>query len=128
MLYQAGASPVGQSFAARNAEGTFILYPTIEGARKGIAATRAVAEANGRRAEDLKFIQGFSFVVGSTEEEAWRKSDEIDKGVSYDGLAAHISRDTGIDLGMLDKDMPIEEANIEGRHWRLAMDRARLPT
>ena len=51
VLYQAGASPVGQSFAARNAEGTFVLYPTIEGARKGIASTRAVAVANGRRSE-----------------------------------------------------------------------------
>ncbi|QOZ09973.1 LLM class flavin-dependent oxidoreductase [Bradyrhizobium sp. CCBAU 51765] len=127
VLYQAGASPVGQSFAARNAEGTFVLYPTIEGARKGIAATRAVAEANGRRPEDLKFIQGFSFVVGGTEEEAWRKSDEIDKGVSYDGLAAHISRDMGIDLGLLDRDMPIDQANVEGLRGFISMFEASNP-
>jgi FMN-dependent oxidoreductase (nitrilotriacetate monooxygenase family) len=127
VLYQAGSSPVGQSFAARNAEGTFILYPTIEGARKGIASTRAMAEVHGRNPDDLKFIQGFSFVVGSTEEEAWRKSEEIDRGVSYDGLAAHISRDLSIDLGMMDKEMPIEEAQVDGLRGFVSMFEASNP-
>jgi alkanesulfonate monooxygenase SsuD/methylene tetrahydromethanopterin reductase-like flavin-dependent oxidoreductase (luciferase family) len=58
----------------------------------------------GRDPSDLLFIQGLSFVVGSTEEEAQRKSREIDEYVSLDGLAAHISRDMGIDFGQLDPD------------------------
>jgi len=114
VLYQAGSSAVGRNFAARHAEGTFILYPNREGARKGIAETRALAVAAGRKASDLKFIQGFSFVVGSTEEEAWRKSKEIDKWVSYDGLAAHISRDISVDLGKLAPETPIVESDIQG--------------
>lgn len=114
VLYQAGSSKTGREFAARNAEGTFILYPGIEGARKGIAEQRALAATYGRRPEDIKFIQGFSFVVGSTEEEAWRKSREIDEWVSYDGLAAHISRDMGLDLGLYDPDMPLEQAQASG--------------
>ncbi|MFP5476573.1 MAG: NtaA/DmoA family FMN-dependent monooxygenase [Gammaproteobacteria bacterium] len=114
VLYQAGSSKVGREFAARHAEGTFVLYPTLEGARKGIAEQRELAVAAGRRAGDIKFIQGFSFVVGSTMEEAWRKSEEIDRWVSYDGLAAHISRDMGIDLGGLDPDMTLDQANMSG--------------
>lgn len=127
VLYQAGSSPVGAAFAAKNAEGTFILYPTIEGARQGIAKTRALAVAAGRRGGDLKFIQGFSFVVGSTEEEAWRKSEEIDQGVSYDGLAAHISRDLSIDLGMMDPEMFVEEAQVEGLRGFVSLFEASNP-
>ena len=114
VLYQAGSSKTGRSFAARHAEGTFILSPNVEGARGAIAETRSYAAAAGRDPSDLLFIQGLSFVVGSTEEEAWRKSREIDAYVSFDGLAAHISRDMGIDLGRLDPDRPIDEYSIEG--------------
>ncbi|WP_250481735.1 NtaA/DmoA family FMN-dependent monooxygenase [Caballeronia sp. NCTM5] len=114
VLYQAGSSKVGREFAARHAEGTFVLYPSIEGARKGIAEQRALAVANGRKATDMKFIQGFSFVVGSTEEEAWRKAREIDEWVSYDGLAAHISRDMSVDLSQFDPELPIDQTNVAG--------------
>jgi long-chain alkane monooxygenase len=37
VLYQAGSSAAGRDFAARHAEGTFVLYPSLEGARKGFA-------------------------------------------------------------------------------------------
>lgn len=114
VLYQAGASGRGREFAAKHAEGTFVVFPSLEGARKGISEQRALAVANGRRADDLKFIQGMSFVVGSTEEEAQRKAAEIDEWVSYEGLAAHISRDMGIDLGKFDPDTPIEQTDAVG--------------
>ncbi len=114
VLYQAGSSKAGRSFAARHAEGTFIQSPNPEGARRTIAETRSYAAAAGRDPADLLFVQGLSFVVGSTEEEAWRKSREIDEYVSFDGLAAHISRDMGIDLGRLDPDRPIDQYSIEG--------------
>ena len=114
VLYQAGSSKSGRAFAAKHAEGTFVLFPTIEGARKGIAEARAAAVAAGRNASDLKFIQGFSFVVGSTEEEAWRKAREIDEWVSFEGLAAHIGKDMGIDFGNAGPDEIIENLNIDG--------------
>lgn len=114
VMYQAGSSKVGREFASRHAEATFVVYPTVEGARKGIAEQRKETVAAGRDAGDLKFIQGFSFVVGSTEEEAWRKSAEIDEDISYRGLAAHIGRDMGIDVSGLDPDMPIEQTSMSG--------------
>ncbi|MEV4686208.1 LLM class flavin-dependent oxidoreductase [Microbacterium sp. LWH3-1.2] len=114
VLYQAGASGRGRDFAARHAEGTFVVFPSVEGARRGIADQRALAVTNGRRADDLKFIQGMSFVIGSTEEEAQRKAAEIDEWVSYEGLAAHISRDMGIDLAKYDPTMPIEQTDAVG--------------
>jgi long-chain alkane monooxygenase len=114
VLYQAGSSKVGRAFAARHAEGTFIISPSPAGARQAIAETRRLAREAGRDPSDLLFIQGLAFVVGSTEAEAQRKAREIDEYVSLDGLAAHISRDMGIDFGRLDPDRPIEEYSIEG--------------
>ena len=114
VLYQAGSSRAGRAFAARHAEGTFIMAPNLAGARKAIAETRRLAREAGRDRSDLLFIQGLSFVVGSTEQEAQRKSREIDEYVSLDGLAAHISRDMGIDFGRFDPDQPIDEYSIDG--------------
>jgi alkanesulfonate monooxygenase SsuD/methylene tetrahydromethanopterin reductase-like flavin-dependent oxidoreductase (luciferase family) len=114
VLYQAGSSKAGRAFAARHAEGTFIMAPNLAGARKAIAETRRLAREAGRDPSDLLFIQGLSFVVGSSEEEAQRKSREIDEYVSLDGLAAHISRDMGIEFGIFDPDQPIDEYSIEG--------------
>lgn len=114
VLFQAGSSRAGRSFAARHAEGTFIVAFNPEGARRQIADTRALAVASGRDPGDLLFVQGLSFVVGGTEAEAIRKARDYDEDVSTDGLLAHLSRDLGIDLGRLDPDRPVEELQIEG--------------
>ena len=48
VLFQAGASPVGQRFSARNAEGVFISSPDPESARGLIDETRELAAGYGR--------------------------------------------------------------------------------
>jgi FMN-dependent oxidoreductase (nitrilotriacetate monooxygenase family) len=109
VLYQAGSSPAGRAFAARNAEGVFLIAPTPEVAKAVIDDTRRQAVAFGRRADDLKFLPGLTFVVGSTEEEALRKEAEIDELLSVDGQLAHMAGGMGIDLGHADHDEPITE-------------------
>nr|WP_294501809.1 LLM class flavin-dependent oxidoreductase [uncultured Rhodopila sp.] len=98
-LFQAGSSPAGRRFAAANAEGQFISTPNPRVAAELIAETRALARGFGRRDEDIKFLQGFAFVIGSTEEEAKRREAEYDAFVSIDGFLAHsnlgVSQDTG---------------------------------
>jgi alkanesulfonate monooxygenase SsuD/methylene tetrahydromethanopterin reductase-like flavin-dependent oxidoreductase (luciferase family) len=61
----------------------------------------------GRRADDILFVQGLTFVVGSTEEEARRKSAEVDEWLSDTGMLAHMSGTIGVDLGSIDLDRPI---------------------
>ncbi len=99
LLFQAGSSPAGRAFAARNAEAQFISAPTLDAAAALIAETRDLAERAGRRREDIKFFQGFAFVIGSTEEEARRREAELDAYVSVDGFLAHsnlgVSQDDG---------------------------------
>ncbi|MDQ7956475.1 MAG: hypothetical protein RET84_11245 [Pseudomonadota bacterium] len=59
-------------------------------------------------------------------EEAWRKSEEIDRWASYDGMAAHISRSMGIDLGGLDPGMTVEQSNMSGVQGRRSAHAARV--
>ncbi len=98
-LFQAGSSPAGRRFAARHAEGQFISAPHPAAAAELIAETRALAREFGRDGNDIKFLQGFVFVIGSTEEEARRQEAEFDAYVSVDGFLAHanvgVSQDTG---------------------------------
>lgn len=107
LLFQAGSSPVGREFAARNAEATFIVAPNPAAARAQIEDTRARAAAYGRRPEDLKFLPGLTFVVGSTEAEARRKAAELDEVIDWDAHIAHLSGGLGIDFGHHDLDAPI---------------------
>lgn len=98
-LFQAGSSGAGRNFAARHAEGQFISPPHPQAARTLIRDTRALAVAAGRRAEDIKFFQGMSFVIGSTEAEAQEKLRDLENYISLDGFLAHanlgVNQDTG---------------------------------
>lgn len=114
LLFQAGSSTIGRAFAARNAEGTYIVAQSPEGARRQIEETNRYLVQYGRRPGDLKFIQGMSFIIGSTQDEAQRKARDIAEDVSSDGLLAHLSRDLGIDLGRLDPERPVAELDIQG--------------
>src|SRR5207245_2530711 len=77
LLFQAGASEAGRTFAAKNAEAVFLVSPNIDAARRDTADVRARAVQHGRRPDDLKFFQGLYVVSGSTEEEATRKAAEL---------------------------------------------------
>jgi long-chain alkane monooxygenase len=98
-LFQAGSSPAGRRFAARHAEGQFISAPNPKAAAELIWETRALARGFGRDGNDIKFLQGLAFVIGSTEAEAKRKEAELDEYASIDGFLAHsnlgVSQDTG---------------------------------
>jgi long-chain alkane monooxygenase len=116
VIFQAGTSTAGRSFAARHAEGVFINAASPNGARAVIDDTRDRAVAAGRRRNDVKFFQGMSFVVGSTEAEAKRRAAELDEFLSVDGLIAHRSGGIGIDFGGLDHNTPIGDlaADVQG--------------
>jgi FMN-dependent oxidoreductase (nitrilotriacetate monooxygenase family) len=114
VLAQAGSSTAGRDFAALHAEAQFIIAPSPEAARAQILDVRSRAVAYGRRPEDIKFLQGLSFAVGSTEEEARRKDNEIDDYLSLDGMLAHASGGIGVDLGDLPWDQPVGDVQVEG--------------
>ena len=120
LLFQAGSSPVGRDFAARNAEAQFIVSPDPDSARRLIDDTRRLVEHHGRHRDDLRFFQGLSFVVGSTEEEARRKEAELEERIDLDGMIAHFGGSLGIDLGGYEADTPIDLIHTEGGQSGLA--------
>jgi FMN-dependent oxidoreductase (nitrilotriacetate monooxygenase family) len=109
VLFQAGASPVGQRFAARNAEGVFISSPDPESARGLIDETRELAAGYGRDPYDVKFFQGLSLIVGRTADEAREKEARMEELVSLEGVLCHILGDAGIDAGALPLDTPLSD-------------------
>jgi FMN-dependent oxidoreductase (nitrilotriacetate monooxygenase family) len=127
VLAQAGSSPAGRDFAARHAEVQFIIASNPEQAAAQIKDVRARAVAYGRRPEDILFLQGLSFVVGSTEDEANRKAAEIDNYLSLDGMLAHASGAMGVDLGHADWDEPVAEIRSEGVRSILSATIAGVP-
>jgi FMN-dependent oxidoreductase (nitrilotriacetate monooxygenase family) len=114
LLFQAGSSTAGRDFAARHAEAQFIVSPDPEHARVLIDDTRRLVASHGRRPDDLRFFQGLSFVVGSTEEEARRRAAEFDEHIDVAGQIAHMGGGMGVDLGGLELDAPIDEIETEG--------------
>jgi long-chain alkane monooxygenase len=114
VMAQAGSSSAGRDFAALHAEAQFIVAPRPEVAKSYIRDLRARVVAYGRRAEDILFLQGLSFVVGSTEAEARRKEAEIDDYLSLDGMLAHASGGIGVDFGDMSWDQPIGLVAAEG--------------
>jgi long-chain alkane monooxygenase len=119
LLFQAGSSGRGQDFCAHNAEATFTLASSPEAAAKYTAAVRGKAVAAGRRADDVKFLQGLHFVVGGTEAEAARKAADLDATLDYDALIAHIGGGFGVDLGGLPLDTPLGDITTEGSQGHL---------
>ena len=114
VLFQAGSSPAGRAFAARNAEAQFILSSTPEKTAELISSTRDAVEAEGRRRGDIKFFLGMTFVIGSTEEEARRKSAEIDEWLSPDGFLVHSNLGFDPDTGApLPPDTPLSAIRTE---------------
>lgn len=114
VLFQAGASQTGRAFAARHAEGTFIVAANPRAGKKLVDETNRMLERFGRKKGDLKFIQGLSFVVGSTQAEAKKLAEEWDEYNSVEGAMAHIARDIDVDLGALDPNTPVTSDSIEG--------------
>jgi FMN-dependent oxidoreductase (nitrilotriacetate monooxygenase family) len=120
VLFQAGSSKVGRSFAARNAEVQFIGTPNPESARALIDDTRRLVESHGRHRDDLKFFQQLFFVVGSTEEEAADKHEQLEQKTDVEGMIAHFGGMIGADLGAYEPETPLDLIETEGMQSRLA--------
>jgi FMN-dependent oxidoreductase (nitrilotriacetate monooxygenase family) len=128
LLFQAGSSPAGRAFAARNAEAQFIMAPHPAAAETLIDETRRLARAFGRRSEDVKFFQGVSLVIGSTEEEARNNERELNRYISVDGFLAHANLGVAQDDGRpLPEDMLLKDVKTNGGQSHIEWLRKAVP-
>lgn len=132
LLFQAGSSPSGMDFAARHAEAVFLMAPAPVFAAQAIAAIRARLAAHGRGSDEIKFFQGLSFVIGSTEEEVARRDRELDEAIDYEAMITHLGGVMGIDLEVDSLDRPIDSLTTDGARslldWVRAAVTDRVPT
>jgi len=111
-------------FAAANAEAQFVIAPRPEVAASVISATRNLLSQYGRSREDLKFFQGLSFVIGSTEAEAVRKSRELDEAIDAEAMIAHLGGAMDVGLDDYSMDDPISDIQTDGTRSLLDWVRA----
>lgn len=102
VLAQAGGSPAGLDFASSHAELMFLSAMTLETITQQIDTVRGLARERGRRDGDIKFLQGMMFIVGSTDEEAYRKWADLEECRSQEAQTAYFSSLSGMDLGQFD--------------------------
>lgn len=70
VIFQAGASDDGRTFAARRAEVIFTHAETLEDGQTYYADVKARAAGVGRNADELYILPGFAPIIGDTDEEA----------------------------------------------------------
>ena len=113
-LFQAGMSSAGRAFAAKHAEGVFLLGDDARGLRRGVDGVMEMAAEYGRSREDYLFLGGVSVVVAPTDAEADAKLAQQLAFVSVEGTLARQSSLVQIDFGALDIDAPLRHIETDG--------------
>lgn len=88
---QAGSSDDGREFAGRFAELVFTAAPDVEAGQAFRRDVQSRAVKYGRSPDSVNVAPGFLVVVGSTEEEARRKRDELDAFVTPETLRSMLT-------------------------------------
>ena len=99
LLYQAGASGPGKSFAARHAESIFVAAPTKGVLKNYVADVRRQAATAGRDPRKLYTYNLCTVIVDETDAKAQAKFEEYKQYASYDGALVFMSGWSGIDFG-----------------------------
>jgi len=117
VLYQAGSSPRGRSFAAKHAECVFVSGPSVQAVAPRVAAIRALAAEQGRQ---IIVYTMLTAILGETEAQARAKHAEYVAHVSHEGALALMSGWAGVDLSGYRLDEPIRY--VENDAGRSAME------
>lgn len=119
VIYQAGLSPKGINFAAKNAEGIYISAPTTTIAKKYVDRIRQKSKEFGRKSDEIKIFSLFTPIVGRTEAEAKAKYKDYKNHLSYEGALSLFSGWTGIDLSEYDLDENLDYIENDSMRSRL---------
>lgn len=109
VLYQAGASSRGRTFAAANAECVFVAAPSKAVLKKQVDEFRAAAVAAGRAADDIVILEQLTVIVAETDEAALARLREYREYASATGALTLMSGWTGIDFAQYDPEQVLRE-------------------
>ncbi|QBF24182.1 LLM class flavin-dependent oxidoreductase [Pseudomonas tructae] len=108
VLFQAGSSERGLSFAGNHAECVFISGQNKAATRAQVDKVRAAAVAAGRDPQAIKVFMGLTVIVARTEDQAKAKHAEYLRYASAEAGVAHFSSSTAIDFSEYELDEPIQ--------------------
>lgn len=121
VLFQAGASEKGKTFAAKHAEAVFTKHTSVESLKSYVDDIHTRAEQHGRSKDDILVFPMVLPIIGETEEEAYQKYEALTEHISYEGSASLLSGHTGIDFSEYDPDQYIEDIETEAMQGNLNM-------
>ena len=128
VLYQAGASARGLTFAGRHAECVFIAAPTETVQKRAVDGIRRAVVDAGRNADDVLVYGQALIVTGATTADAQAKFDDYRSHVDIEGALALLSGWTGIDFSTYDPDAVIEYLENDAGRTALASFSSADPT
>jgi long-chain alkane monooxygenase len=105
VLYQAGASPRGRTFAAKYAEVCFVTLSSFQSGREEVSRVRDEAASFGR---ELRVVHGTGLIVGRDTADVQNKAEDYLRWASHEGLATKWCGWSGVDLGAYADDTPID--------------------
>lgn len=108
VLFQAGSSARGRTFAASNAEVVFLGGATAADIRRSIEQTRSEAADLGRGTDAIRFVSGVTVITGATDAEAEAKYREYLDTADLEAALVLFSSWTGIDWSQYPLDHPLE--------------------
>ncbi len=119
VIWQAGTSQAGRSFAARHAEAVFTVAPTAQILRKYVDDIRRIAADNGRDPRSVKIFTEVTIVTADTDAAAEAKYEEYLSYTDFEGALAFYAGITGIDLSRLDPDLPLRYVDTDSARFAL---------
>ncbi|QEW00703.1 LLM class flavin-dependent oxidoreductase [Microbacterium caowuchunii] len=128
VIFQAGASPRGQEFAARHGEAIFINGLVPELTRTVTDGIRDKAERIGRPRDSVKILTLATVIVAETDEAAHAAYADYRRYVSVEGALALYGGWSGIDLAELDPDEPLEYVDTDAARSALSIFTLADPT
>ncbi len=109
VLFQAGASGAGKTFAAQHAECVFVATPSRATLKDYVADVRAQAAAAGRDPAKVLVYTLVTVIVDETDDKARAKFEDYKRHVSYDGALVLMSGWSGIDFGQYAPADPVKK-------------------
>jgi FMN-dependent oxidoreductase (nitrilotriacetate monooxygenase family) len=112
VICQAGASPEGIEFAARNGELLFSVSSNLGRAKEYYRSIKDGAVAAGRDPEDVKVLASLNPVIGRTDEEAEAKYGELQSLLDDDVSRTFAEHYFGIELSGYPMDEPVPDIDL----------------
>ncbi|OJX62923.1 MAG: hypothetical protein BGO95_10905 [Micrococcales bacterium 73-13] len=119
VIFQAGASPAGLAFAARNAEVVFVQGRNAEAVAEQVRTLHRLVEEAGRDPASVKAIAGLSAVVGLDRADAQRRLDDYLSYVHEDAARVYFAQMTGIDLAALAPETEVSSLSTQQSRTQL---------